>query len=408
MKHIWTYVAACVTVMLSTGCFVDRFEPNNDSSTATLIGVGTETDLSISIFDEDWFQIEVQEGQIGTLGIEYTYFGLLNNLGLWVYDGEENLLGYSQSSRNPLRPFGKAEEYLSVLSLSGSKDFIYAAGGAGNRVAVNSYDLTMDLAPYSDGSDCVAHYDLEDCLGRVDGEVKLYQFPFPDPDDGFVGDGYMFETYSNYRWARREAIMYLRYALQAVQQQFSGTVPLAIIDISQRDGLTPGMDIGILRHPETSHDQGGNIDVAYYQTGPDNSARVICDGEGGSHDGYHCDESSVDTHIVDLERTAYFLAKLACMPDCENTRLRVVGVDQVIGPLLDKAALELKNSSIISEDEFINIYNRLAYGDGWPYHHHHIHLSFKWWEQAEAKMLMPGDSPETGCGFRMPGDGLLQ
>ena len=265
----------------------------------------------------------------------------------------------------------------------------------------------MSLAPYSDGPDCSAEYDSDECLGLLDNQIKLYHFPFPDPDDGFVENGYLLETYSDYRWARREVIMYLRYALYEVQQQFPGTNPLGIIDISQRDGLTPGMDNCNLRHPEKTHDQGGNIDVAYYQTGPDNSARIICDADGGSNDGYYCDPSAVNTHIVDLERTTYFIAKLSCLPDCDNTRFRVAGVDRVIGPLIEETALKLKNDGIISDDEYNNLSNMFTYGEGWPFHHHHIHLSFKWWE-SEATTMMSVDSPPIGCGFRFPGDGPVK
>ncbi len=407
MKESMVWVAACLVAMLTACSLEDRFEPNDDSSTATLVGVGTETELGISIQDRDWFQLGLQDSQMGTLGIEYTYLDCLGNLNLSAYNNDGDLLGDSLQSHNPLHPLANGEEYLSVLSLSGNKEFLFQAFGA--LGAVNVYNLNVSLAPYSDGPDCSAEYDSDVCLGLVDNQIKLYQLPFPDPDDGFVENGYMFEdySYSNYRWARREVIMYLRYALYEVQQQFPGTNPLGIIDISQRDGLTPGMDIGSLRHPETTHDQGGNIDVAYYQTGSNNSARIICDAEGGSNDGYYCDPSAVDTHIVDLQRTAYFIAKLACLPDCNNTRFRVAGVDQVIGPLIEETALQLKNNGIISDDEYNNLSNMLAYGDGWPFHHHHIHLSFKWW-QTETSKMMSVDSPRIGCGFRFPGDGPIK
>ena len=408
MKKSMVWVAACLVTTLAACSLEDRFEPNDDSSTATLVEVGTETELMISIHDQDWFQIGLQDSQMGTLGIEYTYLGCLGNLNLSAYNSDSDLLGDSLQSQNLLRPLANGEEYLSVLSLSGNKEFFFQVFGA--LGAVNVYNLNVALAPYSDGLDCSAEYGSDECLGLVDNQIKLYQLPFPDPDDGFVENGYLFGDYSNsnYRWARREVIMYLRYALYEVQQQFPGTNPLGIIDICQRDGLTPGWDIGSLRHPEKTHDQGGNIDVAYYQTGSDNGARIICDDEGGSNDGYYCDPSAVDTHIVDLHRTAYFIAKLACLPDCNNTRFRVAGVDQVIGPLIEEVALQLKNDGIISNDEYNNLCDMLAYGDGWPFHHHHIHLSFKWWDQTETSNLMPIDSPLIGCGFRFPGDGPIK
>jgi hypothetical protein len=405
MKNSMVWMVACLVVILSACGFEDRFEPNDAPSTATPVEVGTETALGISIKDQDWFQLDVQDSQIGTLGIEYSYLGSWGNLNLNVYNSNSDLLGDSvYNPYNLCLPPAKAEDHLSVLSLSGNKEFFFQVYGESG--AVNTYNLNLSLTPYSDGADCSAEYDADDCLGLLDNQLNLYHFPFPDPNDGFVGNGYLLETYSNYRWARREVIMYIRYALYEVQQQFPGTNPLGIIDISQQDGLTPGMDTCNLRHPEKTHSQGGNIDVAYYQTGSDNSARIICDAESGSNDGYYCEPSAVDTHIVDLERTTYFIAKLSCLPDCENTRFRVAGVDHVIGPLIEETALQLREDQIISDDEYNNLSNMLAYGEGWPFHHHHIHLSFKWWEAGTGYMMSVETLP-VGCGFRFTGDGPI-
>jgi hypothetical protein len=406
MKKSMLVVVVCFVGILSACSFEDRFEPNDDSSMATHVEAGTESELGIGVDDQDWFKIGLQDSQIGTLCIEYTYLGSLGNLNLNAYNGISDLLG--DSLHNPYNlcpPPAQGEDHLSVLSLSGNKEFFFQVYG--DSGAVNGYNLNVSLAPYSDGPDCSAEYDSDECLGLLDNQIKLYHFPFPDPDDGFVGNGYLLETYSTYRWARREVIMYIRYALHEVQQQFPGTNPLGIIDISQRDGLTPGMDTCNLRHPEKTHSQGGNIDVAYYQTGSDNSARIICDAEGGSNDGYYCEPTAVDTHIVDLQRTTYFIAKLSCLPDCNNTRFRVAGVDHVIGPLLEETALQLNKDGIISHEEYNNLSNMLAYGEGWPFHHHHIHLSFKWWE-TESTAMMSVDSLSIGCGFRFPGDGPIK
>jgi len=143
--------------------------------------------------------------------------------------------------------------------------------------------------------------------------------------------------------------------------------------------------------------------VAYYQTGPDNEARVVCDDNEGSTDGYFCNASAVNTHIVDLPRTAYFLAKIGCMPKCNLARFRVAGIDQVIAPLLISAAQDLRDTGVITNDEYNNL--SLAYGSGWPFHHHHIHLSFNWWSQG---YFAPITKPQVGCGFRMQGDGDLE
>jgi hypothetical protein len=143
----------------------------------------------------------------------------------------------------------------------------------------------------------------------------------------------------------------------------------------QRNGLTPGHDIGSLRHPATTHDQGGNIDIAYYQTVADNHVRTVCDAAGGSHDGYYCAASAARTHIVDLPRTVTFIAALLRSP-----RVRAIGVDRVLGPLLHAEAARLRARGAITQADYDELVSpaRLTWGDGWPFHHHHMHLSLDW------------------------------
>jgi hypothetical protein len=400
MSKPYLYLTICIVTLVFAGCSEDRFEPNDGSLSAVHVEAGVEAGLSAPAMDRDWFHIDVPHGQMATVNIAYSRLGGAGNSHLWAYEGDMEAFAYLWY---PVTPglFGEVEEYVSVLSLSGGADFFFEV--TGDMGLGQGYDLSVELSPYMDGYDCAEVYDADDCIGSAEGETKLYQFPFADREDGFVGDGYMLQSCSKYSWARRETIMYVRAALHEVQVMFPGTNALGLIDMSQRDGLTPGQDVDRLRHPEQTHSQGGNIDVAYFQTGADNSARNVCDAEGGSHDGYFCDDSAVDTHIVDLERTAYFIAKLSCMPDGDNPRLRVVGVDRVIGPLLDETVLDLRDRGLISEEEAHNGYSRIAYGDGWPFHHHHMHVSFQWWDSEKGGVEMPA----FGCGFRMAGDGEL-
>ena len=228
-------------------------------------------------------------------------------------------------------------------------------------------------------------------------DANLIQFPHPDSSDPYVGEGYVLEHASGYNWLRREVIMRIRYAIHETQKKFPGTKGLGLMDMCQIDGITPGFDVGQPRHPETTHDEGGNIDVAYYQTvGSYSQGQVICDPQGAATDGYFC--TSVANHIVDLPRTAYFLAKLN-----EGNRFRVAGADKLIAPLILEAIDDLKNSGAISSSLATKTKNSLAYGDGWPFHHHHLHLSFKWWSQRDHE-----EEPPIGCGFRMPGDGTYE
>ncbi len=197
--------------------------------------------------------------------------------------------------------------------------------------------------------------------------------------------------------------MLVRSAIHEVQQKFPGTTPLGLIDMCDKDGITPGFDVGDPRHPESTHDQGGNIDIAYYQTDGNNSAETVCGPNGSDHDGYFC--TSVANHIMDVPRTTYYIAKLNSSP-----RVRVIGVDQLLAPLILDEALAQKNMGWITASEYSNLVNKLAYGDGWPFHHHHLHLSMRWWSQDSPQPtsgLTPPVNPPVGCGYRMPGDGPM-
>ena len=89
MKTSIVGLVAWFVVMLSACGFEDRFEPNDDPSTATPVKVGTETELGISMKDQDWFQLDVQDSQIATFGIEYSHLGYSGNLIFSAYnDGD--------------------------------------------------------------------------------------------------------------------------------------------------------------------------------------------------------------------------------------------------------------------------------------------------------------------------------
>jgi hypothetical protein len=155
---------------------------------------------------------------------------------------------------------------------------------------------------------------------------------------------------------------------------FPDTNPIGVIDLCQVDSITPGYDVCDPRHPETSHDQGGfGMDTAYFQTGPDNRARVVCGPGETNHDGYYCTSAAEAEHIVDLTRQAYFQAAIARSP-----RLRVIGYDRVIGPLVVEEIYRLRDDGIISDTEAENAENTMTWGSGWPSHHHHIHISCQW------------------------------
>ncbi|MED5465436.1 MAG: hypothetical protein VX699_12360, partial [Myxococcota bacterium] len=224
-----------------------------------------------------------------------------------------------------------------------------------------------------------------------------------------LGDGYWDypingETTSNqYRsWLRRDLALLVQYAAgktNCLSQgwSFGNRAPLGLGDMSEADGSIPGTSDNDPGHPEGSHTNGFDIDVAYFQTGtPDNELRSVCahtrcdgpvDSETGDcygpiTDEYHCVEPP---DMLDVWRTALYLGLLH-----ESPSLRVIGVDGKVGPLVEAAFEQLCGAGwltgVVCEGN-----SRLAYevedtGMGWFYfHHHHFHISLEepdpltWW-----------------------------
>jgi hypothetical protein len=104
-----------------------------------------------------------------------------------------------------------------------------------------------------------------------------------------LGDGYWDypingETTSNqYRsWLRRDLALLVQFAAgktECLSQgwSFGNQAPLGLGDMSEADGSIPGTSDNDPGHPEGSHTNGFDIDVAYFQTGtPDNELRPVC------------------------------------------------------------------------------------------------------------------------------------
>ena len=219
-----------------------------------------------------------------------------------------------------------------------------------------------------------------DCVGGESycGEVIVF--------DPRVGDGYddypiNGETPTNqYRsYLRRDAIMLIKYAAAYVSCKAEAWIggnghALGMGDMSEADGSIPGTSINSPGHPPNTHENGFDIDMAYFQsTGPDNYLRAVCDHYSGGADQYHCVS---EPNILDIWRTALFIGVLGSSP-----RTRVIGVDGKIGPLVSEAV------SILCADGWFPHSNcnsaPIAYevvdeGMGWyRFHHHHMHLSLK-------------------------------
>jgi len=378
-------------------CTDQQFEVNDVLGQAHLLDApGSWDGVQLCTGDEDWYSVEMPNATLITLGIEFQH--ILGDLDLLAYDSGGNFLG----SRLWLESYGAqgrhsetGSEFLSVMSLSGVDSSAFRVRGWAG--ATGTYKLQTRSTEWRDGLKCTDFFSGEECAG-YNGTQRgiLYQFPFADPDDPYVGAGYTFDSYANYRWLRRELIMLVRYAIHETQKRFEGTGPIGLIDMADIDGITPGFDVGDPRHPESTHDQGGNLDIAYYQTDGDSSADAVCGPNNTAHNGYFC--TSTTNHIMDVPRTAYFMAMLN-----RHTRMRVIGVDKLLAPLIIAELSRQQEAGWISSTLRTTTVNRMAYGDGWPFHHHHMHVSMWWWSQGGFNQLaLP---PRDGCGFRMPGDG---
>jgi hypothetical protein len=380
-------------------CSDTRFEPNESQSAAATLPTSTTNGLALCAGDKDWYRFNVTPRKVKMVSITHSLSA--GDLDLTAYTGTSQCLGNRMQQycgANYARDYETGEEWLSFLNggSSGDRSFAVQVGGRTSTVA-NLYSLGTVETAWQDGRDCTEVDSAFPCNGGSTSNVKLIEFPYADPNDGYVGDGYRFDSMANYRFLRRETIQLIRYAIKETQTKFPNTKPLGLIDMCQRNGITPGYDVNDPRHPESTHDQGGNIDIAYYTTLASNGtleyneARIICGPtERSNTDGYYCTSGATTQHVVDLPRQVYFMAKLF-----ESSRVRVIGVDQIIAPLLQAEATRQKDMGWISSTLAGRFTSKMAFGEGWPFHHHHIHLSLNWWSQGK-----PGErAPADGCGF---------
>lgn len=210
------------------------------------------------------------------------------------------------------------------------------------------------------------------CMG--DSQFCSDLVPF-SPD---AGEGYTVQTYEEYGYVRRDLMMLIKYATAKTACMTAGwdygsMGPLGLLDMSEADGTTPKFPDGVYRHPPGSHEDGNDIDTAYYQLfSDDNLARTV----GLNYD-YHLVEPPYN---FDKYRTALYISYLA-----EHPLLRVVGVDGQIGLILDGTDITEGTFDELVDMEWINPDLRntipLAYevedtGRGWfRFHHHHLHAS---------------------------------
>jgi hypothetical protein len=207
----------------------------------------------------------------------------------------------------------------------------------------------------------------QDCAGDC-GELVRF---LPSIGPGYFDDAVPEEqgSLSSTSYVRRDLMMLVKRAAARVGTDH----PIGLGDGSERDGRTPGSRYGRPRHPRHTHRDGRDMDIAYYQRGTDdNRLRAVCP-VGTGIDAFHC--IGPPDHL-DVRRTALFIATLY-----ESDRVRIVGVDGMVAPLLSHELERICKRGIVSKEACGRM--RLGYetepsGRGWYYgHHNHMHVSLK-------------------------------
>ena len=107
-------------------------------------------------------------------------------------------------------------------------------------------------------------------------------------------------------------------------------------------------------------------------------SRRLCEHEDGGAEASHCTSAP---ELLDVWRTALYLAYLHDPVVGTNRQLRVVGVDGTVGPLVEPAIDTLCDTGWYAGFACTGVSRRIAYevtnqGYGWFYfHHHHMHIS---------------------------------
>ena len=402
-------------------CNDTLFEPNETQVAAADIPGSTTSGLQICSGDKDWFKLTPSTpNKLYMVGVESNQAS--GNLVLSMHDSFGNThtnteiktsFYHSENTPGPMNV-----EMQGIVGGNGADAHWFQVAGAAG--AVNNYKLVSRQVEWQDGPSCTAEFSASECAALNSGyhdSSKMLQFPVGHAADTYIGDGVYFDnalsmsnlgapvqTPSSRNWARRELIMAVRYAVNAVQTTFPGTAPLGMGDISMPDGTTPE------GHPNGTHYSGANIDIAYYIR-PEfhglhgNLAyRHVCceaslsdwgcvDTNTSSSNYGTCVVGSEETHIADIPRNALFMAKLA-----STGRIRVIGVEAKIDALLDAEFDNLVDQGIITTTERSKVKNVIVTANdhgSWIWHFNHMHVSFLSDTSKEAPRGMQGPVPNV-------------
>jgi hypothetical protein len=350
--------------------FVDDCDTveNDTVATASPLAAGDRhTGLNLCKRELDVYALTVPSGTHVTVEISEFGGSGLGDLDLLELDAQGEVVWQSASEQ--------AYERLAWYN-PGAEPMVRYVAVDGYEKARGTYDLSVVGRDYHEGKNCDKFVDNPAESGPCN---EILQFPQTNSDD----EGYFVEHQAHYSNLRREVQYLVRWAARRTAEALPGSGPLAMMDMSERDGSTPGAMVNSLRHPEGTHANGNDIDIAYYQTNGDNSGREVC-----RSDGYFC---TAEPHILDARRSVYFIAMLTRSP-----YIRVVGVDTMIAPMLMDAARELASEGLLDSEDVSRVDYYMAYGEGWPFHHHHLHFSWSWedgYEPTQGCLTQPGPYP---------------
>ncbi len=333
----------------------DCTEESNDHATdASGVPGSSSTDISLCDDDVDFYQLEIAPGTWRSLTM------LIDGSGHNGTDRSDLDLWELNRSDAPIDPaLDRFDTPLDGLDVIWSS----AAHSALERLAwFNPSDEIVQRVVMVNGFDgAEATYSLsthesewEDsgvCEGASCNDLMLFPQAFSE------SDGYVLTQWTQYSHARRAVAYRIQATTRAVAQAYTSTAPLGIGDMSQYDGDTPGVLESAPRHPDGSHQDGNDIDVAYYQTRGNNLGREVCE-----NDGAFC-TSAPD--LLEPERTAFFISELLADPTVD-----LVAVDPMIAEAVNAAAESL------SPEEAQRVRNGMVYGPDWPGRYVHMHISF--------------------------------
>jgi len=356
--------------------FVDDCGGLNDDF-ASLSGIEsielqTYSAVQLCAGEEDWYQVNIPAGTWVSVEIDIDGSGNNGSDNSDLDLVEVNPAGDAQWWSASEQGYERLAWYNPTQSAVSRYLMVY-----GYQSAAADYDIIVRVSAYHQGMDCDTFYPLSSSTSENGECNRIMQAP----QNSTVDQGYFVEHQAHYSNLRREVSYLVTWATQMTSAQFPGTNVLSLMDMSERNGDTPGAMVGQLRHPEGTHINGNDIDIAYYQTGPDNAGRVVC-----AHDDYFC---TSPPNILDATRTAYFMVRLMDSP-----HLRVIGVDTMIATAILAAADSLRSQGVLTQSEVTRLDSYMAYGQGWPFHHHHMHLSWDWEDGYEGREVQ--DTP-IGC-----------